>query len=155
MIIPLNEDDLVLDPRAMGPWCQIPYPGHPKGCPNYGKKKKCPPFSKYLKNFTNPPYYLAIQSFDLEAHSKKMKMRHPEWSDRQCRNLLYWQKSVVKKLKEEANAFIKSQENDLILVEIPEANGVNIFKTCENLSITLEKKPIKIVRKIMIIGARA
>jgi len=154
MIIELSETDLLLDPRARGPWCKLPYPNHPSGCPNYGKRKTCPPFSKEINELIEPPYYLVIRSFDIEAQVKKMKDRHPEWSERQCRNLLYWQKGVVKKLKEEAKAFIESQDDDLLLVEIPEANGVNVFKTCENIRIILERNPRKIVIKIMLIGRR-
>ena len=154
MIIQLTKDDLELDTRAMGLWCRLPYLNHPKGCPNYGKKKTCPPFSKPFYDLVEPPIFLVIQPFNLEAQAKRMKERHPRWSDRQCRNLLYWQKGVIKSLKEEANAFIESQDNDLILVEVPEANGVHVFKTCENVGIILERNPRKVVNKIMIIGKR-
>jgi len=101
-----------------------------------------------------PPLFIVVQNFDLEAHVKRMKERHPEWTDKQCQNLLYWQKSVVKKLKEKATAFLESQSDDLILLEVPEANGVDLFKTCENIGIFLERNPKKIVRKMMIIGKR-
>ena len=153
MIIRALKDQIVLDPRAMGPWCRLPYPNHPKGCPNYGKKQSCPPFSKPFFEIIEPPFHIVIVCFELETHAQKMKIKHPEWSDRQCRNLLYWQKSVVKKLKREANEFIKSQKDDLVLLEVPEANGVHVFDTCNNVGVTLEREP-KIVRKIMIIGKR-
>jgi len=154
MIFEIDKNDLVLDRRAMGPWCRLPYPNHPKGCPNYDKKKACPPHSIFFNNIVEPPFFLVIHTFDLEAQSMRMKKRHPEWSDRQSRNLLYWQKGVMKKLKEEAKAFIESYDGDLLLVEIPEANGVHVFKTCENVGIILDRNPRKIVRKIMIIGKR-
>ena len=154
MIIPLREKDLVIDSRAMGPWCTLPYPNHPKGCPNYAKKDTCPPFSKKIDEISKPPYYLVIENFDIEKQAKRMKERHPEWSDRQCRNLLYWQKGVTKKLREEANSFLQTNEKDLILLKVPEAHGVNLFQTCENIGIKLEKNPQKIVKKMMIIGHR-
>ena len=30
-------------------WCQLPYPNHPKGCPNYSKNPNCPPLAKFMK----------------------------------------------------------------------------------------------------------
>ena len=154
MIIDLREEDLVLDPRARGIWCKLAYPNHPKGCPNYGKKKTCPPHSKPFEDLVRPPFFLVVRRFDLEAQARRMKERHPEWSDRQCRNLLYWQKKVDKKLREEANMFVESQDDDLVLLEVPEANGVHVFKTCENVGIHLERNPRKIVWKVMLVGKR-
>jgi len=154
LIIPLNKEHIILDERARGEWCLLPYPNHPKGCPNYGKKQICPPFSRPFQDIIEPPFYIVIESFDLEAQAKKMKKIHPEWSDRQCRNLLYWQKGVVKKLKEKADKFINAQDENLILIEVPEANGVNLFKTCENIGIILERSPRNIVRKIMMLGRK-
>jgi len=154
VIIPIKESDIVLNKLAMGPWCKLPYPNHPKGCPNFNKKKSCPPNSKFFKALVEPPYFLVIQPFDIGAHIRNMKERHPEWSERQCRNLLYWQKGVVKRLKEKAEIFMKYRNEDLMLLEVPEANGVDLFKTCEKVNIFLERNPKNIVRKIMIIGKR-
>ncbi|KKK81159.1 hypothetical protein LCGC14_2816310, partial [marine sediment metagenome] len=28
-------NDLIIDHRARE-WCKLPYPNHPRGCPNYG-----------------------------------------------------------------------------------------------------------------------
>ena len=39
-----------------------------------------------------------------------------------------------------------------MILEIPEANGVDIFKTCKNLGIILDRNPQKIIWKVMIIG---
>lgn len=154
MILPISEKNIFLDSRAKGPWCKLPYPNHPRGCPNYGKKKTCPPFSKPLKEVMKPPFFLIVRSFDLKAHANRMKKLHPNWSDRQARCLLYWQGSVRKKLIEEAKAFIDSQDKELILIENPEANGVNVFKTCETVNIILERNPKKIVWKVMLIGKK-
>ena len=105
MIINLQEKDVILDKRAKGPWCQLVYPNHPKGCPNYAKKRTCPPFSKAFEDLVEPPFYLVIQTFDLEAQARRMKGLHPEWSDKQCRNLLYWQKGLMKRLRTEAEEY--------------------------------------------------
>ena len=155
MILIISKNDVVFDERSFnGVWCKLSYSNHPKGCPNYGKKKTCPPFTeKYYKKI-DPPYFLIIQEFDIESHAKKMKKAHPSWSESQCRNLLYWQKGVVKKSKEKAYDFAKSLGNEFIVLEVPEANGVHVFQTCRNVCVTIEPNPKKIIRKVMIVGKR-
>ena len=82
-----------------------------------------------------------------------MKKSHPEWGERQCRNLLYWHNKVNKRLKEKAKQYLGSLvEKDMRLIEIPEATGVNVFQTCANVGISLEKDPSKQVIKIMFIA---
>lgn len=155
MIIQLAPDNLVFEPRARGFWCQLPYAGHPKGCPNFGKKKQCPPFSVNFRESYSPPYYIIAEFFNLESQIKKMKERHPSWTEKQCRNLLYWQKKVNKNLKNKAESFINSlEENDLSIIEIPEATGIDIFRTCKNIGLHLEKNPMKRIIKIMIIAKK-
>ncbi|MCJ7771009.1 hypothetical protein MUP37_05465, partial [Candidatus Bathyarchaeota archaeon] len=41
-----------------------------------------------------------------------------------------------------------------VLVEVPEATGVQVFETCELAGIFLERNPQKIVWKAMIIGRK-
>jgi predicted metal-binding protein len=86
-----------------GQWCKIPYPNHLKGCPNYGKKDYCPPPSaNLLINILDlkRPMYIVYSEFDLDKHILKMKNKHPQWTDRQLRNVLYWQGTSRKQLKE-------------------------------------------------------
>ena len=153
MIIQLRPEQLVIETKANGYWCQLPYPGHPKGCPNYGKKEGCPPSSEIFSENYQPPYYLISETFDIESHIQKMKKRHPEWSEPECRNLLYWQKTVNKNLREKAKQYLGSlKEEDMRLIEVPEATGINVFQTCANAGIYLEKNPDKQVTKIMLIA---
>ena len=50
VIIPLTE--VAYDPKARdGRWCMLPYPNHPKGCPNHGQKSHCPPFAPIAYDF--------------------------------------------------------------------------------------------------------
>ena len=40
---------VIVNRRAMGEWCQMPYPGHPKGCPNYDTgRPECPPNAPFV-----------------------------------------------------------------------------------------------------------
>lgn len=130
-------------------WCKLPYPNHKKGCPNYGKKE-CPPKASFFENIISPPFKLIAVRFDLEEHAKKMKEKHPDWSDKKARCLLYWQKGVDKKLKQECE---KIADNNIILYR-PEAHGVNLFATCKNIGLVLEKNPKKYVWKMAIIGKK-
>ena len=153
MYYPIDPDKIVIDERAWnGFWCTLPYPNHKNGCPNYGKKQRCPPYAKKFHDIIKEPFFLVIQEFDIQTHVQKMKKKHPKWTDRQCRNVLYWQKGVVKKLKENSFELANRMGEKYIVLEVPEANGVNVFKTCLNVGIELETFPQNIIRKVMIIG---
>ena len=73
-----------------------------------------------------------------------------EWTDRQCRNPLYWQGGVRKRLREKAQKVANISPNSIIL-DIPEACGIDIFETMVRIGIKLERNP-DIVKKVMIVG---
>ncbi|RLG17113.1 hypothetical protein DRN62_02100 [Nanoarchaeota archaeon] len=144
--------EVVIDHRSRA-WCRLPYPGHPKGCPNYGKDETCPPKAPLLEEIAEPPFVLVAVKFDLEEHVKRMKERHPNWSDRKARCLLYWQKKVDKRLREICEKVASDMPNALILYK-PEAHGVHVFETCRRAGLTLERNPKKVVWKVAIIGTK-
>jgi len=131
-------------------WCKLPYPNHPYGCPNYGKKEVCPPCPK-INEIMSEPYMLVAIRFDLESWSKHMKNMHPTWTDRQCRNLLYWQKGVLSRLKKYCDGILNANDN-MIATYVPEALGVQVFNTVFKYGIKLERNPKKYVYKIAILG---
>jgi predicted metal-binding protein len=140
---------IVYDLRARdGTWCTLSYPNHRKGCPNF---PQCPPkyidFKEIEKNCT---WYAVVEEFNLKDHAKRMKRIHPDWTERQCRNLLYWQGRVRAILKQETRRICS--EGDIVL-ENPEASGIDVFKTMALVEIELKKNP-DIVRKIMMIGRK-
>lgn len=139
--------EIIFDKRARdGTWCQLPYPRHPKGCPNF---PKCI-HDRQLDFFTfnKRIWYAIIVQFDLEKHATLMKIKHPNWTEIQCRNLLWWQSKV----RSELNRSIARIRNEFDLVlDIPEAYGINVFSTMEKVGVFLEKQP-KIVHKTMFIG---
>jgi len=143
-MIPLSK--IFYDPFARnGIWCCTPYQNHPNGCPNFvkGCTKKRPDF----KDIANKYDWFAItETFNLKAHAEKMKAKHPQWTERQCRNPLYWQGTVRANLR---NKTI-TMEGDIVL-DIPEACGINVFETMANVGVTLKRKP-DIVTKVMIVG---
>ena len=150
-IIPVKR--LVHNP-VVRDWCRLPYPRHPKGCPNYGQKDYCPPKCPYITDVLNlkKPIYMVVSEFNLEQHMKNMKKKHPNWSEAQLRNVLYWQGTSKKILKERtviAQRLIKTN----IICYLPEAYGVNVYATAFHSGLKLEKiKNIKINRHISIIG---
>ena len=156
LVYTLNE--VFVDERARdGTWCTMKYPNHPKGCPNFNKKDTCPPLAPKVEDLINVlgETYAVVYTFDLKAHAEKMKKKHEHWSRRQCRNPLYWQNSVRSKLRKMSHNLavvlntISAKKH--IVLEIPEANGVNVFKTMAKTGVFLKSDP-DIVRKVMLIG---
>ncbi len=143
---------LVINMKARD-WCLLPYPGHPKGCPNYGKKAICPPLIKTIDRVFDlrGPYWFVIEKFDLAAHAERMKEKNPEWSDRQCRCVLYWQGGVKKRLRERTK-FEMVGRLGTISTDCPEAMGVNVILTLRRLGIPIKTKPDQIVYKVALIG---
>lgn len=140
--------EVFYDKRARdGTWCKLPYPGHPKGCPNFPKCPAKHPDIKALEGFS---WFAVIERFDLQTHAGKMATRHPEWTERQCRNLLYWQGGVKKRLYEKALQDFDPFSD--VLLKIPEASGVNVFRTMENVGIQILKTKPRHIVKVMLIG---
>ena len=141
-------------------WCQLPYPNHPKGCPNYYKNPNCPPSAKFMKKILSDylHFYLIYAKFDLKIQKERMLLLHPNWSNRQANCLLYWQNSVKKELKNYIKKiYIMNKNFDLFLLSCGsgfnsndynqgkvysmEAAGIDVFKTLKNNNISFEIKP--------------
>ena len=146
--------DLVHHPKVRD-WCGLPYPNHPKGCPNFNiDKEKCPPNAPYVTDVFDleKPLYFVHSEFDLAGHAEKMKIRHPNWTERQCRNVLYWQNTSRKQAKERAilaMEFTRSKKFTLM----PEALGVNVYVTGRWCGLKLEMiDGLKICRHVALLG---
>ncbi len=143
---PIPLELIVYDTTARGLWCRSPYYNHPRGCPNFPKCiQKRPDFKSIEKEYN---WFAVMEMFDLKHHAEEMKRKHPHWSERQCKNPLYWQGSVRKRLRDKAIAV----KGDIIL-DIPEACGINVFETMAQIGIILERKP-DLVRKVMLVGVK-
>lgn len=132
--------------------CPRPYPGHPKGCPNFGQKDGCPPMAPMIENVLDleKPVFLVAVSYDLAGHVAEMGERHPGWTAKQRANCLYWQGAVRARLFETARH--EAYERDLIVVKCPEANGIDMTATFEDAWIILEWPPKKTVWKAVLLG---
>lgn len=140
--------------NQVGDWCKLSYPGHPKGCPNYGKKKKCPPRAPMVGDFfdLNKNLWIVHSEFNLANHILKMEKRHPEWTLRQCKNVLYWQPTSRSQLNQRIlEALVHTGANASAMV--PEAMGINVYATARISGLKLERiRHLAICRHVALIG---
>lgn len=143
---------LCLDNRV-GQWCQLPYPGHPRGCPNYGKRGVCPPFAPAVTDFFNlqKRHWFLITEFPFGQYLEQMRDKHPSWSERRLRCLLYWQGHVRKIQYQQIDKF-RSQSPDTVFSLLPEAMGINVILTLIRFGVDIEVKPQKKVLKVALVG---
>lgn len=133
--------------------CRKPYPGHPKGCPNWNKRPACPPQAPLLESVLDltKPVYCAYNAFDLGAHVSRMQRRHPHWSDRQLRCCLYWQGTARAALRGKVQAFLEEHPGCIVLY-CPEACGVNVTATMASIGIDLEWPPVTVAYQVALLG---
>jgi hypothetical protein len=140
-------------------WCQLPYPKHKNGCPNYGKKANCPPNVEYLEGKLEKYIYkkILLCRFNFNKYKKEMKIHYPDWTDKKLGCCLYWQGQIRKVFKNT----IKKLTPDLVLTcgsgvyDSPsmEASGINVIQTLKNIGITdIEIKPVNIIYLVCLIG---
>lgn len=155
-IIKLEKLFFISDPGAL---CRLPYPGHPRGCPNWNKSPNCPPRTQKLqdKYDLNKQLYFVVCPFNIGEHKQRMKSLHPEWSEKQCACCLYWQKGIKKKLKSHTEFYInelyeKNWGNNYGFEMIPEAMGLDVFTTAQDHGISIKRNPQEILYKIAFVG---
>jgi predicted metal-binding protein len=144
----------VLDPSVRGLCCR-PYPLHPKGCPNFGQRATCPPQAPLFVSVYDAarPVWAVVNEFDLGGHVERMRAAHPNWSDRQLRCCLYWQRGARKQLQRKVMAACCTLDEGTYGVEFcPEAMGVNVTATLAAEGITLEWPPVRIARQVALIA---
>ena len=135
--------------------CTNPYPNHPKGCPNYGKKAGCPPqlprIDQLLEMDISQPIYAIFNKYDFKGHCDRMRAKHPKWSKRQVECCLYWQGTARKNLRERISAFTWKHPHYSI-IDCPEGAGVNITETMKMVGIELEWPPVNHTYQIALAG---
>lgn len=152
MIIKIDPSMIKID-RNVQDYCLLKYPGHPRGCPNYGIKDGCPPGALMLNEILdmNKDIYVIYVEYDVRKFADRMKTIHPKWTDRQAYCCLYWQKIPRTELRAEEDR----ARTEFGLTQIstsPEANGVNIQYLFRQLGISLEWPVRNISRHVSIGG---
>ena len=149
-----NIHTINIDPKFQE-LCRSPYPNHPRGCPNYGKKRGCPPRQKLFFDVFDRDFYLIFTEFNLAAHVRRMKKKHPDWTNRQLYCCLYWQRTARRNLKEEIKK-AKELLPHLFVTTCPEAMGVNVTDLMEdNAGIELEWPPLITTYQVAVAGLRS
>lgn len=146
---------VLFEPEQVSALCCTPYPNHPYGCPNFGKKKGCPPGVVHLRDYLDLTHsvYAIWTTFDLGDHRERMKQAHPQWTRRQLDCCLYWQPGARKNLSREIVRFLSEDEHrHLVVVSNPEASGVNLTETMKGIGISLEWPPDKVTYQIVLAG---
>lgn len=145
-------DKLCIDNRT-GSWCQLPYPNHPKGCPNHGKRNYCPPQAPDVQDFfnLNKRHWFLITEFDFASYIEIMQIAHPSWSERCLRCVLYWQNQIRAIQRQQINEF-RQIHPDTLFTQLPEAMHINVLRTLLRLRIDFETKPKIKVLKVALIG---
>ena len=133
--------------------CVQRYPGHPNGCPNFGKKPGCPPKAPLLSDTLDVarPVYAVFNVFDFGGHVERMRRKHPDWSERQLACCLYWQPTARKHLQGLLREFCRGHRA-LRIVGCPEAQGVNVTETMRRAGIELEWPPRTVTYQIALAG---
>jgi len=151
----------VIQPAKIRRLCVHPYPNHKHGCPNYGKRTTCPPDAPLFGNMVDlaEDVWFLWATFNIGEHVKRMQIAHPTWTHRQNICCLYWQGTVRKFLREECLAFVTAHEmvypdleGRLLLLECPEAMGVNVTATMEKIGVHLEWPPKHYTRMVYVMG---
>lgn len=153
-LIPLPE--VIYDCRARdGTWCAKLSKDYPKGCPNFPDcPGMCPDLLEIEAKLGPFDWYAVVEEYDIAAHEARMHAKFPAWSRKQCRNPRHWQNGVMKRLREKAHRHINHIMED-VLLDIPEAHGVDVVRTMAKVGIKFEwGLQAKTIRKVMLVGKR-
>lgn len=143
--------ELIMDPSVQR-LCVRPYPGHVRGCLNFGKKAGCPPCDTLPSMLDlGMPVYAIWNVFPFGDHARRMKVLHPQWSTRQLHCCLYWQGTARKHLKTETANF-REECPGLEIVHCPEARGVDVTNTMRTLGHCLEWPPKEKAYQVILAG---
>ena len=137
--------------------CCRGYPGHPRGCPNYGKRPSCPPQAKPLHEVLdlNQQVWAIYNRFPIGGHAARMKAKHPDWSERQMYCCLYWQPQARKQLRARIMAWLRDSdipEGCRRVLTCPEACGCNVTATMAAVGIQLEWPPRTVAYQVALAG---
>lgn len=145
----------IVESRMRG-LCVAPYPGHPRGCPNFGKKAGCPPAApQFAQHFDlERPCWLVWNVFDMAGHIAKMRAAHPDWTERQLVCCLYWQRGARARLEEEIRSFRAAVPGAWVVTRCPEAMGLNVFATLATIGVEIERTPRHVALQVAFAGVR-
>lgn len=154
--MPYVEVRPVIDLSVRG-LCALPYEGHPKGCPNFGRVDRCPPRSPLLYQVFDKdgPFYAVYSTFSLGDHVRSMRAKHPDWSPRQLACVLYWQGTARSRLRKEiatCKNVVRRPGAPWVVETTPEAMGCDVTATMKSVGLHLEWPPTELAYQVAIAG---
>ena len=139
--------EAIVEKRVRG-LCKKPYYNHPGGCPNFGKRSDCPPGVPFFDQVYKLQVRVVAVGLNFKEYLKLRRKDHPDWTDRELRNPLYWQGYLRACLR---NYVSQVNKDGLEVVFNPEAMGVNLTKTCRKVGLKLEWPPRNWVYKVALL----
>lgn len=159
LIYELELNKIIYDARAKdGTWCTMPYKSykgdkqHLKGCPEY---PKC--INKRIDwmdiNTYRYRWFSFVRKFSILDYALFMKNKNSKLTDNQCRCVLYYQKGINKTIKDTIKKWFNIKDfNKVILLDRPEANGINVYSTMSKHGLNLKANYDDIIYKMMFVG---
>lgn len=134
--------------------CVQEYYNHKKGCPNFGKKKGCPPSMPPFNEVydLSKSVYAIYTVFDFKGHVDRMREKHPDWSQRQLECCLYWQGTARRGLEVEIERFKTDIFQSYVITQCPEGMGVLVTNTMRKIGVHLEWPPKNFTYQIAFAG---
>lgn len=143
MIVTIKPKLIVFN-RKIPNLCRRPYQGHPKGCPNHGKKESCPPRRPLINEVFDfrRELYVIYTEFAVGEFAEKLRRKHRDkeiWRKHPAMwyNPRLWQGRARKMQREEEARFLSEHEG-LIVNGFPEAHGVNVTELMRSVGVELD-----------------
>ncbi len=156
----IDKSTIVFTPKTRD-WCRLPYPGHPRGCVNYGKHDTCPCNTPYRADILekHDRFVLVHATFDINAYAGKMREIHPDWSEKQLRNSRHWQSQLKSKMKKKI-AGVHHDElfgagGGFMGRPSMEAAGIFVFATLRRNKIPFDVKAKKFIKMVCLLVSKS
>jgi hypothetical protein len=138
-------DAMVID-HAVRELCTLPYPGHPGGCPCYGKDEECPPQAPVVEDFLNlsrPQYFIVAEFTGVYRERNQSTGGEPmEREGEERRNHIL--KDLIRRIQHEFPGSVVTLK--------PSALGIDVARTARNIGIPLDPRPKKNQIRIALLG---
>tara|TARA_Y100000310_G_C20691145_1_gene822294 strand:+ start:1139 stop:1681 length:543 start_codon:yes stop_codon:yes gene_type:complete len=155
MIAKIDSNLIGINPNIQN-WCKLPYPRHPKGCPNYGSEERnlrgiredlqprvvreCPPSDKFLNDIFDfsKDIFVIYNIYEVGKDAEERRLTHPklktlgDWY-----NVRYWQNRARRELYDECANFLDQYKGTIVDL-CPETHGVNLVKVMKTIGIELK-----------------
>ena len=145
-ILKINSKTIIFNKRIRS-YCLYPYPGHKRGCPNYGKNPFCPPTAPYrediIKKYNN--FILIYAIFDFHNYLIEMELLNPGRTHKQYACVLYWQSALKKLMKDKIKGMTYDElfgaGSGFLNSQSMESAGIDVFRMFHLNKIDYEIRP--------------